>query len=537
MKILLSLIICIILLQFCAAFAYYTTDFSQSWCTCGWSGKWDSGNDLGTISIGWGPGGYSGEDCLYIYVNKTSTVYDSADLCYYNPPFVLGTDTIWSIYAALSTSSQPAVIYTQLYSLQGPGWIWACPGHDNASTGSGPLPSGVGGFISKKWNQYSFYRNDTTLGSPMGHVGIQFNLSTMTGTFIFKVDKPMLGPSLPWKITSLSKLHGAVNFSFNLPLQVTGGIPPYHWSTLSGNLPPGLSLNPKGELWGVPSTQGYYEFTFQVTDSRSSTLTQKMSFTVSHWTKVWADEFDYSGAPDSTKWTYNLGDLGWNQESQYYTNNPENVHVNHGTLILEARNTSYREHQYTSAFIKTQGLAYWKYGRFEMRAKLPQGRGVWPAFWMLSDNYIYGHYWPNNGEIDILENVGWNPDTCYGSVHNGFNVNGLSSINQTGTISIPGMETSFHTYTVEWYPDVIYWYVDNTVYAEYSDNTADWRTWPYNQPFYLLINLAVGGNLGTNNGQYSIDNSIFPQQMIVDYVRVYQSNPAKNNLLTHPSSP
>ncbi len=524
------LLIWILLSSVCPALGYYATHFSQSNSTTGWVGSFGNPTS-GTITLGWGSGGYSGEDCLYVYVNKTSTTNDSALIYYQGPPFVLGTDTVWSIYACSTTTAQPPYLWVQLFSQQGAGWLWANPGYDSATAGSGPPLYGFGGNISTTWQQFTFYRNDTTLGTPMDLIGIQFVLSNLTGRFVFKMDNATFGPNLspiPLVITSTTIPNGIKNIPYSLSLKANGGISPYNWSVLSGNLPPGFSLTSMGIISGIPSTTGNYNFTIQISDCLSSTQTQLESFYISNttfWNLVWSDEFNYTGPPDSSKWTYNLGYLGWNQETEYYTNLPENVWVDNGNLIITALNTSYMGYQYTSAFLKTYGIAYWTYGRFEMRAKLPTGNGMWPAFWLLGENDTYGPGWPYNGEIDIMENVGWNPDATYGSVHSGTIVNNYASINQSKTLIIPGVETSFHVYALEWYPGVLYWYVDSTLYATYTSNNTGYQQWPFDEPFYILVNLAIGG-WGTNYGQYPMDNSNFPQQMLVDYVRVYQASPS-----------
>ncbi len=277
------LTICTVLFLLYPGFAYYSTNFSQSSNTTGWGAVWNSGSNRGTITLGWGAGGYSGEDCLYIIVNKTSSASDAINLSYSNPSFVLGTDTIWSIYAVSSTTAQPPYMYTQAFSQQGSGYAWSNPGYDTPGY-SGPTPSGFTGDISTTWQQFTLYRNDTVFGTPMIAIGIQFIIGTPTGTFVFKVDNAEFGPSLtpsPVVITTSTTLrNGVINFPYNLSLQANGGVSPYSWSTVSGTVPPGLSLINTGLISGTPNTLGTYNFTVQVTDSVSSSTTQALSLTI-----------------------------------------------------------------------------------------------------------------------------------------------------------------------------------------------------------------------------------------------------------------
>ncbi len=261
--------------------AYYSANFVQASDTVGWV----STCDYGTASIGWGVGGYLGNNCMYIYVNKTSTTSGNAYLNYTSPSFTLGVDTIWSFYAALSSSASFPSIYTQGYSQQGASWTWANPGYDGATAGSGPPPTGFTGGISTTWQRFTLYRNDTTLGTPMDEIGIQFVLGTNTGIFIFKIDNALFGPSLnfgPVVINSTYLPNGSMNYPYSQTLQANNGVPPYSWSTVSGLLPPGLSLyNSTGVISGTPSALGIYNFTVEVTDSVSSSVTQALSITIS----------------------------------------------------------------------------------------------------------------------------------------------------------------------------------------------------------------------------------------------------------------
>ncbi len=234
---------------------------------------------------------------------------------------------------------------------------------------------------------------------------------------------------------------------------------------------------------------------------------------------VWSDEFNYTGLPDSTKWGYDVGGHGWgNNELQFYTKSkPENARVEGGHLVIEARKETKENRDYTSARLISKNKGDWKYGRIEVKAKLPQGRGIWPAIWMLPTDWKYGG-WPASGEIDIMEFVGYMPDSVFGSVH-------TKSFNHAiGTQVTKGqfykdLSTAFHVYAVEWQKDKIDFFVDNVKYLTFKNSGKGSQEWPFDQRFHLLLNIAVGGNWGAVKG---IDPSIYPQRMEVDYVRVYQ---------------
>lgn len=231
---------------------------------------------------------------------------------------------------------------------------------------------------------------------------------------------------------------------------------------------------------------------------------------------VWSDEFDSGTAPDPTKWTYDVGGNGWgNHEKEYYTNaRPENARIENGNLVIEARKEAYLGSSYTSARLLSKSRAAWTYGRFEIRAKLPRGRGTWPAIWMLSDHNPLT--WPDDGELDIMEEVGYDPNVIHATIHckTYFGGNGRSS-----TLTTPTAQDSFHVYKMEWTSTQIDFYVDDTKYFTYMNPGNGAATWPYYNDFFMILNVAVGGDWGGING---IDDTVFPQQMLVDYVRVYQ---------------
>jgi beta-glucanase (GH16 family) len=244
------------------------------------------------------------------------------------------------------------------------------------------------------------------------------------------------------------------------------------------------------------------------------------------WKLVWSDEFDHSGLPDPRKWSYDVGGHGWgNQELQYYTEKrSENARVENGRLIIEARRERYKDRDYTSARLVTKGVGDWTYGRFEIRAKLPSGRGTWPAIWMLASKQFYGDaYWPDNGEIDIMEHVGFDPDVVHASTHTKAYHHSIGT-QKTATTRVPGARTVFHTYALEWTPQQIRVFVDGKQYftclnERRTNPAADYKQWPFDRPFHLLINLAVGGFWG---GEKGVDESIWPRRLEIEYVRVYR---------------
>lgn len=237
-----------------------------------------------------------------------------------------------------------------------------------------------------------------------------------------------------------------------------------------------------------------------------------------NWQETWSDNFDGSAGqlPDATKWAFDLGtgDGGWgNSELQTYTNNPENVSLDgSGNLVITAINNG---GSYTSGRIKTQGLFTQKYGRFEARIITPYGPGLWPAFWMLGEN-IETVGWPQCGEIDIMELRGQEPNIIHGTIH-GPGYSGSNPITKSYGLANGRFDTDFHIFAVEWDEDKIDFFVDEYLYQriEQKDVPGDWV---YNQPFHILLNVAVGGNyVGFPTAQ-----TPFPQKMIIDYVKVYQ---------------
>ncbi len=239
------------------------------------------------------------------------------------------------------------------------------------------------------------------------------------------------------------------------------------------------------------------------------------------WQLVWSDEFNEEGTMDPTKWLAIRGDgcpslCGWgNNELEYYRDGNKDVWQEGGLLHLNAQFHPNTEHPYTSA--KITSLENWLYGKIEVRAKLPGGRGTWPAIWMLPQKDTYGG-WPKSGEIDIMEYVGYNPNWVVGTVHTEA-FNHTKGTQKSGTIETPTAEQEFHVYSIEWTADKIDFFLDEQLYFTFQKRDGHYSTWPFDQKFYIIINLAIGGDWG---GLKGIDDSIFPQQLQIDYVRVYQ---------------
>jgi beta-glucanase (GH16 family) len=244
------------------------------------------------------------------------------------------------------------------------------------------------------------------------------------------------------------------------------------------------------------------------------------------WSLIWRDEFDGPNGSglDPKKWTLETGGGGWgNKELEYYTDRLQNAYLENGALVIKAINETYTgtdgvTRNYTSARLKTQGKFAQTYGRFEARIKIPYGQGIWPAFWMLGSD-IPQIGWPRCGEIDIMENIGKEPSTVHGTIH-GPGYFGDASIG--AFYSLPNGERftdAYHIYAIEWESKAIRWYVDGNLYKTITPaNLPAGAIWAFDHPFFLLLNVAVGGKWPGSPDA----SAIFPQVMLIDYVRVYQ---------------
>ncbi len=238
------------------------------------------------------------------------------------------------------------------------------------------------------------------------------------------------------------------------------------------------------------------------------------------WKLVWSDEFNHNGLPDSTKWNYDTGGDGWgNNELQYYTGKKkENARTENGMLIIEARKEKWESREYTSARLISKGKGDWQYGRITVRARLPKGLGTWPAIWMLGSTTPLK--WPDDGEIDIMEHVGFDQGRVHGSIHSK-KYNHTIGTQKTATIMVPDCSEKFHVYEVEWDADSVKVGTDGNVYFRFANEHSGYDAWPFDNKMHLLLNIAVGGNWG---GQKGVNENIWPQKMEIDYVRVYQKS-------------
>ena len=251
--------------------------------------------------------------------------------------------------------------------------------------------------------------------------------------------------------------------------------------------------------------------------------------TAQDWQLVWSDEFDYTDIPDSTKWSFDVEGNAWdwgNNELQNYTPvSKGNARVENGHLIIEARKEKWtypgdgQERDYTSARLRTINKGDWCYCKVEVRAKLPGGRGTWPAIWMLPTDNAYGT-WPKSGELDIMENVGFDPDRVHFTIHTEA-YNHMNGTQQGANTLLNDPVNNFNTYSMEWFEDHTDFYANDDKIFTFENEGTGYAVWPFDKRFHLLLNIAIGGSWG---GQQGVDTTIFPVRMTVDYVRVYQEN-------------
>ena len=244
---------------------------------------------------------------------------------------------------------------------------------------------------------------------------------------------------------------------------------------------------------------------------------------VNHYTNlVFQEEFNTNTPLNTNIWNFDIGkgpdpSNPWgNNEQQYYTNRPENIKIEDGKLIITARRETYMGSSFTSARINTKGKFEKKYGRFEARMKMPRGRGLWPAFWLLG-NDISQVNWPQCGEIDIMEYRGQEPTTTIGSIH-GPGYSGGNAISKSYTLPNDRFDTGFHIFGIEWGADFINYYVDNVLFYQIKKEDVKNGDWVFDKPFFIILNLAVGGNfVGNPNAE-----TPFPQSLEIDYIRFYE---------------
>ena len=238
------------------------------------------------------------------------------------------------------------------------------------------------------------------------------------------------------------------------------------------------------------------------------------------WELAWSDEFEHAGLPDTTVWTYAVGGHGWgNQELQYYTDaRPQNAFVRDGRLHLTAHHETYGSHSFTSARIISRGKKDFQYGRVEVSARLPEARGTWPAIWLMPSDWTYEQGgWPDVGEIDIMEHVGHNPGVVHSSAHSK-RYQWQTDTQKTDSVMVADASSAIHTYVLEWSPKILQTYVDEVPVLTYRNENTGADAWPYDKPFYLILNIAIGGVWGG-----MVDTAAFPQTMEIEFVRVYRS--------------
>ena len=241
------------------------------------------------------------------------------------------------------------------------------------------------------------------------------------------------------------------------------------------------------------------------------------------WALVWNDEFD-GPALNLEKWSYEIGGHGWgNNELQYYSDDDSTAFIQDGKLVIRAdlvpqgTGSSDNLRYFSSARLRTSGKGDWRYGRIEVKAKLALGQGIWPAIWMLPTDWMYG-VWPESGEIDIMEHVGYDPGRVHGSIHTG-SYNHKINTQRGGSKLLDKISSKFYVYAIEWYEDRIDFLIDDAKYFSFqNDGKNDFNTWPFNQRFHLLINIAVGGDWPGSPDE----TTQFPTEMEVEYVRVYE---------------
>jgi beta-glucanase (GH16 family) len=251
---------------------------------------------------------------------------------------------------------------------------------------------------------------------------------------------------------------------------------------------------------------------------KSSSAIVKQPFQPERWSLDWADEFDRGVAPDPKFWSHEKGFIR-NNEAQFYTEGRrENARIENGRLVIEARKDNWEGNKITSASLVTRGKKPFLYGRIEARAKIPTGRGTWPAIWTLGEN-VGKVGWPKCGEIDILENVGFDPKKVHANIH----VDAYNHMRGTGKgnrMDVGEPWKSFHVYAIEWHPDRIEFFFDDLRYFVFRKEKSEDSVWPFDKPQYLILNLAIGGAWG---GQQGIDESLLPHRFEIDYVRHYKA--------------
>jgi beta-glucanase (GH16 family) len=234
-------------------------------------------------------------------------------------------------------------------------------------------------------------------------------------------------------------------------------------------------------------------------------------------TPIWAEEFNAGIMPDTSRWGYDIGGGGWgNHELEYYTNG-NNVSIANGNLVITTRKETVGSNGYSSARLFSKGTGNFTYGRIEIRAKIPGGKGTWPAIWMLPTDNAYGA-WPASGEMDIMEHVGYDPYNIYVTMHTGA-YNHILNTQKGVTIGLLTALSDYHTYRIDWTPVSVTAFIDDAQVMVFKNEGTGYMAWPFDKRFHLMLNTAVGGDWG---GAQGVDDSSFPCSMLIDYIRVYK---------------
>ncbi len=276
-----------------------------------------------------------------------------------------------------------------------------------------------------------------------------------------------------------------------------------------------VSLEAGTSVFTLKQTGGTPFFLDSIAFEPGGPVSRDAALDLAKWQLVWSDEFDKDGAPDPLKWGYDIGGHGWgNKELQYYTDRLANARVEKGRLIIEARKEDFEGNHYTSARLVTRGKHDFTYGRIEVSAKLPVGLGTWPAIWLLGSS-LPSVGWPACGEIDIMEHLGRNPGWIHASTHSKKHY--FKSGNQLTSITyVPEPDRDFHLYAAEWFPDHIDFFVDQNKYLTVTNDRSGRDAWPFDDPEYLILNVALGGWGG------EVVDADLPAHMDVDFVRIYE---------------
>lgn len=401
----------------------------------------------------------------------------------------------------------------RIASLGGNGSIQLRNGSDALSTLNLPGTGGWQEWVTVSSTPVLIEAGDYTFRLFVQSGGFNLNWWQMVLTTPVDTDKP----SKPVVVSSTSTIHD-VNIEWEAstdPTSQVGGYKIYLEEELFA-ITTDLSVS-LSKL--APDKTFYFSLmAFDIAGNHSEPEMITIATEALSWDILWYEDFSVNGAPNTNHWNYQTGGGGWgNNEVQYYTNG-ENVVIEDGVLIIEARKEQRGTNTFTSTRMNTAGKVDILYGRIEVRAKLPRTGGTWPAIWMMPTDGAYGG-WPNSGEIDIMEHTGNDYGHVFGTIHTGA-YNHILGTQSGGGIDMDNVTDEFHTYTLEWYPTHMDWYIDDVHIFNFENEYKTSAEWPFDKHFHLLLNIAIGGNLGG-----TVDmNGVWPQQMIVDYIKVYDFN-------------